>query len=437
MKKILLFFLLLGSAYEVSADYLIVGRAATIKDQPNGSATIIDRVDEGEILLLLETTQSPTGYFKVKHPNHHTTGWIYRSLVRRHEGSPPGFPEEIVSAGSGGDLMVTVLDVGPGLCTIIKLPDGRYIVYDLGHWRGSGMSVYAQIAEVIPPGSPIELVVLSHTDSDHIGAAGPVFENYRVKKVLYTGYEKSMITTASDAPSGTYQRLVDAIDNVTYPLEAINLHEKDSIITPGTTLKFGVVRLVFLCGFGEPLNEWGLGATDYSKRINAVSIVMKAEYAGKSILFGGDAVGRFDGKPANDLQATEKFLVEKASQWLNSDIVISPHHGADNGGSTAFINATSPEYLIFSAGHDFEHPRQTTADRYLLAGVRLENIFRTDRGDDESEAGKPDKEWTQGRIDGCKDSYGDDDVIITITADGSKRVKYKNANALCVEEIDE
>lgn len=431
--KHLLGILILTVPLMARADYLVVSRSATIKQSPSGSASVIDRVEAEEILLLLQDTQT-NGYFRVKHPDRGTEGWIYRTLVRRYLGTPPGMPDTVTPV-AGGDLEVTVLDVGPGLCSVIKLPDGRFIIYDLGHWRGSGKGVYEQIKDLIPPGSPIELVVMSHTDSDHIGAAGPVLENYRVKKILHTGYEKSMITTANDQPSGTYQRLIDAINSSTYPLEVINLHERDSVITPGTTLNFGAVRAVFLCGFGSPLPEWGLGATEYAKRINSVSIVMRLEYAGRSIIFGGDAVGRFDGQPVNDLQATEKFLVARASRWLDTDILIAPHHGADNGSSTAFIQATTPEYLIFSAGHDFEHPRQTSADRYLANGVKLKNIFRTDRGDDESEPGKTYKEWAYGRIEGCKDSYGDDDVVIVIAADGSKRVRYKTPNAPCFEDL--
>ena len=38
-------------------------------------------------------------------------------------------------------------------------------------------------------------------------------------------------------------------------------------------------------------------------------------------------------------------------------------------------------HVIFSAGSRHEHPRDDAAQRYLAAGVALENIFRTDRGD--------------------------------------------------------
>ncbi len=79
-------------------------------------------------------------------------------------------------------------------------------------------------------------------------------------------------------------------------------------------------------------------------------------------------------------------------------MLIAPHHGADNGSSKAFIDAVSPEWVIFTAGHAHKHPRAVAAQRYLNSGVKLDNMFRTDLGDDEGV-----KEWDHGRISGHKD----------------------------------
>jgi competence protein ComEC len=432
MKRSILILLLITTGFVSKADYLVVSRSATIKSQPEGTARVVDRVVEDEVLLLLEETQSPTGYYHVQHPDRGTTGWIYRSLVRRYEGNAPGLPATFASS-TGGDLLVTVVDVGAGLCTVIRLPDGRFILYDLGDMHRQGETVYDQIATLVPPGSPIEMLVLSHTDADHIGASQQVLERYRVKKIVHTGFDKTMVVGGNQ--TATLQRLYYALDNIGYPIDETNLNASNTNITPGTSFTFGAVRIVFLCGFGKPLDSWNLGASDYSKRVNGVSIMMRLEYAGKSILFGGDAVGRFDDEPDDDLRATEHYLVNNAAQWLDSDIVIAPHHGADNGSSSAFIRATSPEYVIFSAGHKHRHPRKATAERYLKAGVAADHIFRTDRGDDERREGKPDDEWALGRIPGCDDPSGDDDVEIIISATGTKIVRYKKPNDSCVQDV--
>ena len=101
--------------------------------------------------------------------------------------------------------------------------------------------------------------------------------------------------------------------------------------------------------------------------------------------------------------------------------------GADNGSSTAFIKAMSPEYVIFSAGHAHRHPRASTAKRYLDFGVEIEKIFRTDKGDDEQNT----QEWSWQKIDDCIDGAGDDDVRIKITSDGLLTVRYLEGDNGC------
>lgn len=182
--------------------------------------------------------------------------------------------------------------------------------------------------------------------------------------------------------------------------------------------------MMMVCGFHRPPTSWGLSGAEER---NAGSIASRLIYHKSSILFCGDAVGRHIGDPANTCIATEKFMVDNNDVIpIDSDVLIAPHHGADNGSSISFIQAVSPEYVIFSAGHMFEHPRAVAAQRYLSNGVSLANMFRTDRGDDESEQGEPDLEWTHERQPGHHDPTGDDDVDITITPTGTITVQYRN-----------
>ena len=42
-------------------------------------------------------------------------------------------------------VFVRVVDVGPGLCVFVKLPDGDYLVYDGGHWAGGGQKCFGGV----------------------------------------------------------------------------------------------------------------------------------------------------------------------------------------------------------------------------------------------------------------------------------------------------
>ena len=98
--------------------------------------------------------------------------------------------------------------------------------------------------------------------------------------------------------------------------------------------------------------------------------------------------------------------------------MIAPHHGADNGSSKAFIEAVSPDFVIFSAGNLHSHPRQVVADRYLLLPTLDDSkMFRTDRNDADEGA----KEWSHASVDGTDN----DDMDIVIKANGQVEVKYR------------
>jgi competence protein ComEC len=427
---ILFVFLLISVSFSIP-DYLVVNRNVSIKEEPKGNSKIIGNAKEGDSLQLLSTEQK-NGYYYVKVPNTTLQGWVYRTFVRRYSGEMPNVTEEnpIPSSPVSRDMIIRVIDVGAGLCVAIKLPDGKYIIYDAGHYRGNGKTTLNQLEEVIPAGSSIEQLIVSHTDADHIGAASNIIEAYRVKKVVNTGFEKSLLHTGG-SPSDSYKRFMTSISKAPYPIENVNLYAKDSIISTGVTNIYDDAKIVFLCGFNKPLPEWNL--TDEAEKINSVSIVAKLIYQGTSVLLTGDAVGRHreDTNP-DALIATEKYLVEKAGTLLKSDILIAPHHGGNNASSTAFINKVLPKVVIFSAGHEYNHPYQSVAERYLKT-VDIKNIFRTDRGDDERIAGKVCYEWDYGRIEGCIDPYGDDDVEIVIDNTGKYKVRYVFENGGCKE----
>ncbi len=102
---------------------------------------------------------------------------------------------------------------------------------------------------------------------------------------------------------------------------------------------------------------------------------------------------------------------------LESDVMIAPHHGGNNGSAACFIDRVDPEFVIFSAGHQYQHPTKAAAEWY--ENVDEDKIFRTDRGDDESGS----FEWKKGKVSGCKDKKGDDDVEIVLKANGTVLVE--------------
>ncbi len=82
----------LAASLVCRADYLEVRRAALIKFDPAGDAGPIRRGVIGE-LLPLEDDDQTNGYYEVRLGDSQT-GWIYRTLVRRHPGDIPTEDDE-------------------------------------------------------------------------------------------------------------------------------------------------------------------------------------------------------------------------------------------------------------------------------------------------------------------------------------------------------
>lgn len=310
-------------------------------------------------------------------------------------------------------VFMRVIDVGAGHAAVIQMPGCFYMLYDAGNFADDGNSALAGVRTVVPKDEDIDLMVLSHSDADHIGGAVKILQNYTVRKLIRSGYVLDTDTWRSvDAAI----RKAEAAGTEVVDLRRTGLQ-------PGTSYRFGETLVTVISGFSRPPASWG--KLDESEERNAGSVVIRLLFADRSVLLTGDAVGRNERTPEDTPIATEKFMVENAPLIpIDSDVLIAPHHGSDDASSSDFIRAVSPEWVIFSAGRSrSDHPHNTTAQRYLSAGIPATRMLRTDRGDDEGC-----KEWPYGRIKGHKDKIGDDDIDIVITAGGALQVAYRNEN---------
>lgn len=312
------------------------------------------------------------------------------------------------------DLYVRVVDVGPGLCTITRVPGPHFMVYDAGHWNNS--KCHAAAVEIIGD-NDIDLMVISHNDGDHLGDADLILETFRVKKIIRTGFERR-----GNIGWDNMNRAIGLETRV--GATVINLGTEPLI--PGALLKLGSADILAVRGYNSWPHEKGHLTT--AELRNVISIVLRLTFEGKSILFTGDTVGR-DMHIDDDDQCkyAEELMVDNATEVpIDASVIIAPHHGSETSGSTCFLEAVGAEFAVFSAGHRFSHPASGSVDRYVDAGVIATKVFRTDRGDDEGA-----KESALQRVPNCKDRSGDDDVEIVIRHDGTVEVEYRLPAVAC------
>src|SRR5690606_39957721 len=79
------------------------------------------------------------------------------------------------------DVIARVVDVGPGLCVVISIPGGYDMLYDAGHWNGG--TCESAVRELVTD-ERVELVVLSHSDGDHLGELPEILGAKRAGVVL-------------------------------------------------------------------------------------------------------------------------------------------------------------------------------------------------------------------------------------------------------------
>jgi competence protein ComEC len=370
----------------------------------------------------------------------------------------------VTATAQATGVYIRVVDVGNGLCVVARMPTGEVMLFDAGDWRYPGRvkgDGYCKAAlDEIAPGAPLDLVVLSHSDGDHIGELADILPR-GAKKIFQPGDDHlpdpgaPLIAGARDAiarsgaqvydlrqlqgdrfvpgPDGTVQELPSPRD-----MDAVRV------------VQLGDAKVTLLAGWGDAdwvvgAGEEGRGSTrrdrvraalEQGEHNNAVSLVIRFEYAGHSVLLTGDTVGRHIGDPASACKFAEREMVEHVpAALLDSDVLVGQHHGADNASSNCFIKAVSPRYVVFSAGHkNYRHPRNAVLRRLLRFGLtprlKPDDIFRTDRGDSEApkEGGKwGEQEWIYGGYKGCVDPAGDDDVEVFLPSSplATISVKYR------------
>jgi len=238
-------------------------------------------------------------------------------------------------------LEVSFFNVGQGDAILIVTPKRHQILID----GGPNSVILEKLAKEIPFWDrSIDLVILTHTDTDHLNGLVEVLKKYKVEKILYSKIIKN---------TSLYQEWLKLIKK-----------EKAIIFSPqaGQKIKTGKVYLDIF---------WPLENLEGKKikNDNNFSVVAKLNFNQNSFLFTGD-IGKLE----------EKKLIENGFN-INSDILKIAHHGGRGSSRNEFIEEVSPQFAVISSGKNnrYGHPHQEvleTLNKYDLI------ILRTDQQGD-------------------------------------------------------
>jgi len=303
-------------------------------------------------------------------------------------------------------LMVHYIDVGQGDATFVCLPDGTKMLIDSGTEKYSDKLVnYIKDLGV----TQIDYFVLTHSDDDHSGGADEVFEAFEIKTIYrpfqiavnddLTPIESedlseyySLHTSECNAVSTkTYRGYITCAYNEKYTENGQTKNSKVIISYDTLTINSQLDSEQFSVEFFAPLKisstpiieekTTGFPVETYgTKNRNNVSPVILLEYKEKSFLFTGDAGTEVEEDVISSLNSSER------ERFSNIDVYQAGHHGANNSNSEAFINLTTPDYVVVSAGKNntYGHPTPEfiekiknyshSIDDYLLRTDEIHNI---------------------------------------------------------------
>ncbi|MGH7175853.1 MAG: DNA internalization-related competence protein ComEC/Rec2, partial [Tepidisphaeraceae bacterium] len=213
-------------------------------------------------------------------------------------------------------LTLTLLAVGAGQCAVLQTPGGRTIIIDAG-----SNSLSDPLRKCVAPFlrhrgcTSVDTLLLTHSDYDHISAAGAIAQVYDVREVL-TG-SQFRYNALDNPPAEALLR----------SLESIDLSPR--VVQPGEKIPLG--RDVEVEVLWPPLRASPRSSNDGS-------VVARIGYAGRSILVTGDIQ-----------ESAQGALLERyRTEQLHADVLIAPHHGSTESTTADFLLAVDPSIIISS-----------------------------------------------------------------------------------------
>lgn len=215
-----------------------------------------------------------------------------------------------------GEFEIRILDVGQGQAVLVRTQQHQ-LLFDTGP-PGSERSILPALRQ--HGHQALDILVLSHNDKDHTGAADGLLPQLANTSIVHS-----------------------LPDN--HPLLA---GHKAKRCTGGESWNWDGVTL-----------RWLWPPAGFSGSDNAGSCVLLVDNGRQRVLI-----------PADIGQAEERSLLAEALPRV--DVLLAAHHGSKSSSGTDWVATLAPQHVIFSAGYlnRFRHPHPDTVARFATVGSR-------------------------------------------------------------------
>lgn len=242
-----------------------------------------------------------------------------------------------------GNLHVYFLNVGQGDAIYLSGPSGEDILID----GGPDKSVVFELGKVMKfYDRDLDLLILTHPDSDHLNGLIDVIKKYRVKMIVYSGEVDDSLE---------YKAWQEEINEYKIPIMPVKKGSKILIDNQ--------IKLEVLYPFNYLINQEGSGNN------NKNSLIMKLSYKDIDFLLPGDAE-----------EVVENNLL-KSQVNLESEFFKLPHHGSRNGlgNKKEILKIINPHLAIISVGKNrYGHPHSEIIN--LLKENKIDYLRTDEKG---------------------------------------------------------
>ncbi|WP_082129779.1 DNA internalization-related competence protein ComEC/Rec2 [Aneurinibacillus tyrosinisolvens] len=251
----------------------------------------------------------------------------------------------------GDSVLITFLDVGQGDAIVIETP-GKVVVIDGGgpmpRWNEQPWQKrrnnYNPVKEVVMPYlyyrgiKQVDLLVLTHGDSDHVGGIPYLLSHMPVRQVM---------VNSRKTETSLMKEIFYLLNKGNIPVVAANSGQSWK---EGDFIRWHVLN---------PNKE----STGESR--NDSSVVLLLEAYGRKLLLTGDL----------EQQGEERILRE--TDIHNVDILKAGHHGSRSSTSEPWVLRTHPVLTVISVGkkNRYGHPHAEVIERLIAHSSK---VLRTD-----------------------------------------------------------
>lgn len=259
------------------------------------------------------------------------------------------------------EFEVIFADVGQGDCTLIRLPDGEYMLIDIYRCPDNGIDIFRLLDDVLPDNGDgrkrLKYLVVTHAHDDHITGIGDLYDGYAVEWLWVPQHADRKQVAKHFAE---YQRVIDEHpDEKTKQPQGsrtpLNERDSDYDIADGVT-----VRCFSPPGYIEI--EDTLTEEEAKQLIHENCLVLKLSYEGVSTLLTGDSNRACWQRVIDYYQGRAES--ETGTEVLKADALHASHHGSrtffksgdeNSEASLDALETIAPDAVIVSVGEDNQH----------------------------------------------------------------------------------